>query len=139
MPADDPQARARQICLRLLTLEPRTRAQLADQLRSRGIRDDVANEVLDRFADVGLIARVIVRLVVGGPNPIGFVRTILLGIAGAFLGGLIHWMVYRYPGEPFSFSENAWPGWLYYIGGASILVFLFSWWMHSQSNWRRWW
>jgi regulatory protein len=55
MSADDPQARARQICLRLLTLAPRTRAQLADALRSRGIPDDAANEVLDRFADVGLI------------------------------------------------------------------------------------
>ena len=55
MSADDPQARARQICLRLLTLAPKTRAQLADALRSRGIPDDAASEVLDRFADAGLI------------------------------------------------------------------------------------
>jgi uncharacterized membrane protein YeaQ/YmgE (transglycosylase-associated protein family) len=88
---------------------------------------------------VGLIARLIVRLVVGGPNPVGFVRTILLGIVGAFLGGLIHWVIHRYPGEPFSLSENAWAGWLYSIGGAVILVLLFSWWLRRQSSWRRWW
>jgi len=53
--ADDPEARARQICLRLLTLAPRTRAQLSDALRKRGIPDTVAAGVLDRYTDVGLI------------------------------------------------------------------------------------
>ncbi len=51
----DPRARARQICLRLLTLAPRTRAQLADALRSRGVPDAAADEVLARFTDAGLI------------------------------------------------------------------------------------
>jgi regulatory protein len=54
-PRDDPEERARQICLRLLTLAPRTRAQLADALRKRGIPDETADEVLSRFEDVGLI------------------------------------------------------------------------------------
>jgi regulatory protein len=39
----------------LLTLAPRTRAQLADALRRKGIPDDAAAEVLSRFEDVGLI------------------------------------------------------------------------------------
>jgi regulatory protein len=52
---EDPRALARQVCLRLLTLAPRTRAQLADALRKRGVPDDAADEVLGRFADVGLI------------------------------------------------------------------------------------
>jgi regulatory protein len=52
---DDPEARARQACLRLLTLAPRTRAQLADALKKRGIPDEVADAVLGRFTDVGLI------------------------------------------------------------------------------------
>jgi len=51
----DPETRARQICLRLLTLAPRTRAQLATALRDRGVPGDAARAVLDRFADVGLI------------------------------------------------------------------------------------
>jgi regulatory protein len=53
--ADDPEAQARQVCLRLLTLSPRTRAQLADALRKRGIPDEAAEAVLGRFEDVGLI------------------------------------------------------------------------------------
>jgi len=43
------------VCLRLLTLAPRTRAQLAEALRKRGIPDDAADQVLSRFEDVGLI------------------------------------------------------------------------------------
>jgi len=55
VPGRDPAAQAREVCLRLLTLAPRTRAQLADALRKRGIPDEVAEEVLGRFEDVGLI------------------------------------------------------------------------------------
>jgi len=47
--------RARAICLRLLTGTPRTRKQLADALRKREIPDDVAEQVLSRFEEVGLI------------------------------------------------------------------------------------
>jgi len=46
---------ARTICLKLLTVRSRTRQELAEALRSRGIADDGADEVLARFADVGLI------------------------------------------------------------------------------------
>ncbi|MHC0428785.1 recombination regulator RecX [Streptomyces sp. O3] len=53
--AADPAERARAICLRLLTGTPRTRRQLADALRKREIPDEVAQEVLARFEDVGLI------------------------------------------------------------------------------------
>jgi regulatory protein len=51
----DPAERARAICLRLLTGTPRTRRQLADALRKREIPEDVAEEVLSRFEEVGLI------------------------------------------------------------------------------------
>ncbi|MFF4590674.1 recombination regulator RecX [Streptomyces sp. NPDC001388] len=54
-PSGDPAERARAICLRLLTGTPRTRKQLADALRKREIPDDVAEEVLSRFEEVGLI------------------------------------------------------------------------------------
>ena len=50
-----PEEQARAICLRLLTGTPRTRQQLADALRTRGIPDEAAQEVLSRFEDVGLI------------------------------------------------------------------------------------
>lgn len=51
----DPEAAAREVCLRLLTSSPRTRAQLADALRRKDVPDDVAEKVLGRFTDVGLI------------------------------------------------------------------------------------
>ncbi|MGN6791164.1 MAG: regulatory protein RecX [Streptosporangiaceae bacterium] len=52
---DDPEAVARLICLRQLTAAPRTRAQLAETLRRRGVPDDAADAVLSRFTEVGLI------------------------------------------------------------------------------------
>ncbi|MET9145506.1 recombination regulator RecX [Streptomyces sp. NPDC058319] len=51
----DPVELARAICLRQLTGTPRTRRQLADALRKREIPDEVAEEVLSRFEEVGLI------------------------------------------------------------------------------------
>jgi regulatory protein len=51
----DPESVARGICLRALTGAPRTRQQLADLLAQRGVPDDAAVTVLDRFTEVGLI------------------------------------------------------------------------------------
>ncbi len=51
----DPEAQARQICLRLLTIAPRTRAQLAQALHRRGVPGRGRRDRADRFADVGLI------------------------------------------------------------------------------------
>jgi len=51
----DPEARARQICLRLLTAAPRTRAQLAQAMRSGGVSAEAAEAILVRFTDAGLI------------------------------------------------------------------------------------
>jgi len=46
---------ARAACLKLLTSAPRTRAQLAAALRRRRVPDEIAESVLARFAEVGLI------------------------------------------------------------------------------------
>jgi regulatory protein len=51
----DPESVARGICLRALTGAPKTRSQLADLLATRGVPDDAAETVLDRFTEVGLI------------------------------------------------------------------------------------
>ena len=51
----EPAELAREICLRLLAVRPRTRAELATALRRRGIDDRVAAEVLDRYHEVGMI------------------------------------------------------------------------------------
>jgi regulatory protein len=46
---------ARDLCLRLLTVRARTRAELEGQLAKRGYPDDVAARVLDRLTEVGLV------------------------------------------------------------------------------------
>jgi regulatory protein len=52
---DDPESVARAICLRALTGAPKTRQQLADLLSKRGVPEEAAVAVLDRFTEVGLI------------------------------------------------------------------------------------
>jgi regulatory protein len=54
-PDADPVAIAREICLRLLTDRSRTRQELAQALRRKGVPDEVAHSVLERFDHVGLI------------------------------------------------------------------------------------
>jgi regulatory protein len=51
----DPEQVARSILLRRLSSAPRTRAELSSDLGKRGIPVDVAERVLNRFVDVGLI------------------------------------------------------------------------------------
>ncbi len=46
---------ARAICLRLLTDRARTRQELAQALRRKGVPDEVSDTVLARFGEVGLI------------------------------------------------------------------------------------
>lgn len=54
-PDADPESVARTILLRRLTDQPRSRAELAESLAKKHVPDDVADRVLDRFEEVGLI------------------------------------------------------------------------------------
>lgn len=54
-PPGDPESVARAICLRLLTVQPRTRAELAAALARRKVPGEAAAAVLGRFTEVGLI------------------------------------------------------------------------------------
>jgi regulatory protein len=54
-PPADPVQQAKEICLRLLTVRPRTRLELAQALARKGIEDDVVEQVLSRFDEVGLV------------------------------------------------------------------------------------
>lgn len=61
-----PESVARSIALRQLTAAPRSRAQLAEAMARRDVPEEVAERVLDRFTEVGLIddvayAEVLVR------------------------------------------------------------------------------
>lgn len=50
-----PEQAARTIVLNALNRAPRTRSQLADLLKSRGVAEDVGAQVLDRFEELRLI------------------------------------------------------------------------------------
>ncbi len=53
--AKDPYELAREICLRQLAVRPRTRAELAAALAKRDVAAEVAEAVLDRYDEVGII------------------------------------------------------------------------------------
>jgi regulatory protein len=54
-PDADPESVARTILLDQLTGRARSRRELADKLRQRGVADEVAVRLLDRFTEVGLV------------------------------------------------------------------------------------
>ena len=66
----------------------------------------------------GLVVGIIAKLLMPGRDPGGFIVTILLGIAGALVGGFI--------GRAMGFyGQNQGAGWLMSILGAIILLALY--------------
>ena len=66
----------------------------------------------------GLVVGIIAKLLIPGRDPGGFIVTILIGIAGALLGGFI--------GRTMGFyGANQTAGWLMSIGGAILLLLLY--------------
>jgi uncharacterized membrane protein YeaQ/YmgE (transglycosylase-associated protein family) len=67
---------------------------------------------------VGLIVGAIAKLLMPGKDPGGFIVTILLGIAGAFIASYLGQALGWYqPGQP--------AGWIMSIVGAMILLLLY--------------
>jgi uncharacterized membrane protein YeaQ/YmgE (transglycosylase-associated protein family) len=68
---------------------------------------------------IGLIAGAIARLLVPGRDPMGLIGTILLGVAGSFIGGFVSTLV-----EYHTLSVNAFhaTGIIWSIVGAIILL-----------------
>jgi uncharacterized membrane protein YeaQ/YmgE (transglycosylase-associated protein family) len=66
----------------------------------------------------GLVVGALAKLVMPGRDPGGFIVTILLGIAGAVLGGFI--------GRAFGFYREGEPaGWVMAFLGSVLLLFLY--------------
>lgn len=74
------------------------------------------------FLILGLIAAIIAKVILKQKH--GWIVTILLGLAGAALGGLIGGMV---TGEDIYSVNGFWSitSWLFAIGGAVIVLLLF--------------
>lgn len=66
----------------------------------------------------GLVVGVIAKLLVPGRDPGGFIVTILLGIAGALIGGFVGRAMGLY-------TANEGAGWLMSILGAILLLALY--------------
>ena len=66
----------------------------------------------------GLVVGIIAKLLMPGRDPGGFIVTILLGIAGALLGGFV--------GRAMGFyGESQGAGWIMSIVGAIVLLLLY--------------
>jgi uncharacterized membrane protein YeaQ/YmgE (transglycosylase-associated protein family) len=66
----------------------------------------------------GLVVGIIAKLLMPGRDPGGFIVTILLGIAGALVGGFV--------GRAMGFyAENQGAGWLMSILGAIVLLLIY--------------
>ena len=66
----------------------------------------------------GLVVGVIAKLLMPGRDPGGFIVTILLGIAGALVGGFLGRALGLY-------TENQGAGWIMSILGAIVLLALY--------------
>ena len=51
---------------------------------------------------IGVVAGYLARLLVPGPDPMGFVQTVALGIVGSFVGGLLGYVLFDH-----DFDEGA--------------------------------
>jgi uncharacterized membrane protein YeaQ/YmgE (transglycosylase-associated protein family) len=72
------------------------------------------------WAVFGLVVGAIARLLYPGRQPMGLVTTMILGIVGSFLGGLIAWAFGFRPADgPFAGA-----GWIMSILGALIVVWI---------------
>jgi len=65
-PEADPLSFARNIALRQLSMSPKSRKQLEDKMKTKGVPSEITAQVLDRFTEIGLVddleyARMLVR------------------------------------------------------------------------------
>ena len=67
---------------------------------------------------VGLIAGALARLLMPGKDPMGIFMTIILGIAGSFVGGFVASLIWRETGD---FRPG---GLILSVLGAMLLLFL---------------
>jgi uncharacterized membrane protein YeaQ/YmgE (transglycosylase-associated protein family) len=85
----------------------------------------------------GLIVGVIARLLAPGRVNASLLMTMVLGIVGALVGGLLFSLVQGAPREPFSLSGNAWHGWIVAALGAVLVFWGFA--VIYPRKWWQWW
>ena len=68
---------------------------------------------------VGVVAGFLARLLVPGRDPIGFLWTIVLGIAGSFAGGFLAWALFGWDSDEGALQPG---GIVFSIIGAVLLL-----------------
>jgi uncharacterized membrane protein YeaQ/YmgE (transglycosylase-associated protein family) len=72
----------------------------------------------------GLVVGLIARALVPGRQSIGVIMTIILGIVGACVGGLISSAIWpEWANDPN--VDRMWPSWLMAIAGATLVLWLY--------------
>ena len=71
---------------------------------------------------IGLIVGLLARFLVPGRDPMGCIGTVLLGVAGGFVGGLISRVIW---GPPPAGQYIYAPGFLLSLVGAIVVLLLF--------------
>lgn len=84
------------------------------------------------FILFGLIVGVIARFLMPGRQPMGFILTAILGIAGSFIGGWIGGMIQGDGGEGLEVSDPY--NWIGAILGALLLLFIYGMMAGRKSN-----
>jgi uncharacterized membrane protein YeaQ/YmgE (transglycosylase-associated protein family) len=74
----------------------------------------------------GLIVGALARFAVPGPDPLSILKTILLGIAGSFVGAILGGLVLAAAGqEPTDGGGDMFMGFFFALGGAVLLLVLY--------------
>src|SRR4051812_37939192 len=74
----------------------------------------------------GFVIGLIARAIVPGRQSIGFVMTVILGVVGAFVGGLVSSLIWGAPPEGDPDVSRMWPGWLFSIVGATLVLWAYA-------------
>jgi uncharacterized membrane protein YeaQ/YmgE (transglycosylase-associated protein family) len=82
----------------------------------------------------GLVVGLIARFLVSGRQALSLPMTVVLGIAGALVGGFLYSLVRGASVAPFSLASHNWYGWIVAILGATLLL-----WIYPYVYPRRWW
>jgi uncharacterized membrane protein YeaQ/YmgE (transglycosylase-associated protein family) len=82
----------------------------------------------------GLVVGWIARFLLPGRQSMSLLLTMILGIAGAVVGGFLYTLIQGAPSEPFSLQGNAWHGWIVSILGSLLVL-----WAYPMIYPRRWW
>jgi uncharacterized membrane protein YeaQ/YmgE (transglycosylase-associated protein family) len=72
---------------------------------------------------MGIFAGYMARLLVPGPDPLGFFSTFLVGIAGSFLGGFLGWALFGTDAEEGAFQPAGVVG---SVIGAIIVLLIYN-------------